>query len=310
MAAIPESPQKLSSNEDLHLDTSTLRIRRILVPTDFSQPATRALEAAIAIAELYGSTLQLAHASFSANLIAAEEFPPQEFLIDRLEQDQKMMQTLIAAHPRLAKVQMETTVDYGDPITMIRRLAEKWNPDLLVLGSHGCSGLERIALGSLAESVAHDLTQPVLIMGPHAKSGREPFQSIVFATDLSSTGLRPAQYASSFAERFHSELLMLHIVEEAPQNERFRSEREQQALQDLEMLVPRDAKLACRPRFKVEFGKAAERIVQAARDVNATLVVVGARRAGPLTSHLPWLTVSKIIREAECGVLVVRNRFL
>lgn len=310
MATMSEFPQDFSLKQDLHLDTSALRIRRILVPTDFSQPAVRALEVAIELAELYGSSLILAHASFSPNFIAAEGFPPPAFQIDQLEQDRKMMETLVETHPKLAKLKTEIEVDYGDPIAMIQRLAETSKPDLLVLGSHGCSGLERIALGSMAESVAHDLTQPVLIMGPHAKSGLETFQSIVFATDLSSTGLRPAQYASSIAERFHSQLLVLHVVEEASQNERFRSEREQQALQDLEMLVPRDAKFACRPRFKVEFGKAAEQIVRAAREVNASLVVVGARRAGPLTSHLPWLTLSKIIREAECGVLVIRNRFL
>jgi nucleotide-binding universal stress UspA family protein len=193
---------------------------------------------------------------------------------------------------------------------LIEQIAEKNDVDLIVAGSHGSSGIERIALGSVAESIVYNNTLPVLIMGPVAHPDKEPFRSIVFATDLSSTGLRPAQYASSLAGHFHSQLLMLHVIEEPVKDRVIQSEIEGHLLRDLQALLPADANLSCTPQFRIEYGTPAERVAEVARSIKASLVVVGARRGNALADHLPWLTLSKVIREAACGVLVVRNRLV
>ena len=82
MVATTEFPNRLSHTEPLHLETSNLDIRNILVATDYSESAHRALQAAIVIAELYGSALWLAHASFPSNFAAGEGVVPAEFLVD------------------------------------------------------------------------------------------------------------------------------------------------------------------------------------------------------------------------------------
>jgi len=309
MISRTESPTTVSEPEPLHLETSDLQIRNILVATDFSEPAHQALQAATAIAGLYGSSLLLVHASFLYQPTAGGGMIPAEFLIDQLAEDKKQMQDLVASEPGLAKLRLDTVVEYGDPVTLIDKLVRKNKIDLVVVGSHGSSGFERMVLGSVAESVAYTIEPPVLIMGPRAHNESDPFKSIVFATDLATTGLRPAQYACSLAERFHSQLLVVHVVEKPLGASVTQSDLENRLLQEMRELLPNDADLAWYPQFRVEYGKPGDEIAEAARSVAASLLVVGVRSKGDLADHLPWLTLSKIIHEAGCGVLVVRNRF-
>jgi nucleotide-binding universal stress UspA family protein len=310
MIATTTYPNTLRQVEPLHLETSNLEIRNILVATDYSAPAHRALEAAIAIGEVYGAGLLLAHASFSSSFAGGEGVVPAEFLIDQLAEDKKQMEELVANQSALTRLRLDTVVEYADPVTLVKRLVETNKIDLIVVGSQGASGLERLALGSVAESIANNLTVPVLIIGPLARNERELFKSIVFATDLSSTGLRPAQYASSFAERFHSQLLVMHVIEEPLHNISAQLEVEARLLQDMQSLLPKDADLSFYPQFRIEHGRPAERIIETARSVKANLLILGARRQHALADHLPWLTISKVVREAGCGVLVIRNRLV
>ena len=309
MISRTESPTTLSEPEPLHLETSDLEIRNILVATDFSASAHQALQAATAIAGLYGSGLLLAHARFLSNFSAGEGMIPAEFLIDQLAEDKKQMQDLVASQPGLAKLRLDTVVEYGDTVTLVEKLVRKNKIDLVVVGSHGSSGLERLVLGSVAESVAYTIKPPVLIMGPHAHNESDPFKSIVFATDLATTGLRPAQYACSLTERFRSQLLVVHVVEKPLSTFAIQSNLENRLLREMRELLPNDADLACHPQFRIEYGKPGDEIAEAVRSVAASLLIVGVRSKGDLVDHLPWLTLSRMIHEAGCGVLVVRNHF-
>jgi nucleotide-binding universal stress UspA family protein len=309
MAIVREFRRPQSSEAALHLGTSPLEIRRILIATDFSEPAHRALEAAVAIAGVYNSEITVAHATSSIAFAAGEGVVP-DLLVDQALEDEEQMEKLVNDLPDMARLHVETVIDDATRVAMINGLVKTRNPDLLVLGSHGPGALERLALGSVAESVARAVAVPVLIFGPHAHSDREPFQSIVLATDMATTGLRPAQYASSLAERFHSRLLVLHVIEDKPAASPVRSEVERRLREDMQSLLPGDAASMCHPEFSIEYGQPAERIVEAARSIHATLVVMGSRCGVGLEDHLPWMTLSQVVREAGCGVLVVRNRFL
>jgi hypothetical protein len=73
---------------------------------------------------------------------------------------------------------------------------------------------------AMAESILSSVRCPVLIVGPSCAVAQAPFHNILFATNLETTGLRAAQFASSLAERFHSPLTMLHVVEEGTRSHR------------------------------------------------------------------------------------------
>src|SRR6202008_1482368 len=73
--------------------------------------------------------------------------------------------------------------------------------------------LERLVLGSTAETVLRKTTCPVLVVGPNCRAEQHPFRSILFTTDLETTGLRAAQYASALSEHVHGRLTLLHVIE-------------------------------------------------------------------------------------------------
>ena len=179
---------------------------------------------------------------------------------------------------------------------------------LVVVGSHGACGMERLALGSVAESILRRVPCPTLIVGPHCSIDHYPFRSILFATDLQDTGLRAAQYASGLAERFHGKLTMLHVVE--PKSSRTKcspSSPRSDTLQAMQRLLPPDLNTYTTAKVRIEYGKASELITHTSKTESVSLIVLGIREGGTLPDHAPWSTLSQVVREAHCPVLVVRR---
>jgi nucleotide-binding universal stress UspA family protein len=190
------------------------------------------------------------------------------------------------------------------PVDAIQRAAETHKVDLIVMGSHGASGLEKLAMGSVAEAVLRHSASPVVILGPKCKLEPKPFESIVFATDLDTGSLRPAQYAVAMAEENNAKITLLHVVQKTSGEEASRDEEEMR--DRMEGLLPADARHWSRPRLRVEHGDADKQVLEVASEEKADLIVMGTRVAGPLSDHVPWSTVSKVIRGANCPVMAVR----
>ena len=293
--------------ESPHLQTSIIRFRTILVPVDFSAPAEHALDAAIQIAELEDAEILLVHASYPSTYYLGEGIVASEFLVQQLDEDRKLAAELISSRPALSKLHVETVVEYADPISMVRQLTKEHAPDLITLGSHGPSKIEQLALGSVAQSVVYALTTPVLIMGPSSSVAENLFRSILLATDLSTSALRAAQYASSLCERFGGSLTLLHVAEQKTSETASKILLEEQTRRELALLVPDKPKISAQVDLQITHGEPAQEILKMAKAVNATLIVLGAKQGGIVADHSPWATLSKVIHAAECGVLVLRG---
>jgi nucleotide-binding universal stress UspA family protein len=140
--------------------------RRILVPFDFSDPATRALRVGADLALQYGGRILVLHAL--AAFSPMEEFaigqaavwtPPTE-LLDRT---QHQLELAVQRALRQARPVTECRVVLGDPFEAIIQAASK--ADLIVMGTQGRTGLEHLVIGSVAEKVVRHAPVPVLTMG-------------------------------------------------------------------------------------------------------------------------------------------------
>lgn len=294
-------------DQEPHLATTEIHFRKILVATDFSEPAREALKTAISISQLYGSKLYLVHASSPVVYGIDAGLVPIEILNANRDADSRQMDELVSKEPGLSALKPDVKVAYGDAIDLISRTAHEAKADLIVVGSHGARGLERLALGSVAEAVLHQATCPVLIVGPNGKAQQNPFQSILFATDLTTTGLRGAQYAAALAERFHAKLTFLHVIagKPTPPDVELRA-IENHLKHQLQRLLPSDVERYCSAKIRLEFGTAAQVITSVARAECASLVVVGLKERA-LADHALWSTLSHVIRESDCPVLGVRG---
>lgn len=156
-------------------------VNKILCPTDFSPSTEAALKYASMLAVEAGATLIIAHvdeyrdASAALGEAALMYVDPRD--VDRSEVRQK----LHALRPTNPHVVYEHRYLEGGPIHEIVAFAEREYVDLIVMGSHGRTGLARLLMGSVAEGVARRAPCPVLIVKQPLveKKGAAPDDSLV-----------------------------------------------------------------------------------------------------------------------------------
>jgi len=146
-----------------------ISLRRILVATDFSPCASRAVEYACELADRFSAELHLLHVvqDFEAGLVVPGlGFPPPE--VFRREVYEKSQQALEQIPEPLwceGKVVIRE-ICYGSPFAEIIRSAQAHDVSLIVLGTHGRTGLLHALLGSVAEKVVRKASCPVLTVRP------------------------------------------------------------------------------------------------------------------------------------------------
>lgn len=290
-----------------------LTLKNILLLTDFSEPSELAVPFAIAVAREYASRVYAMHVLTPIPLAyAAPESAAAA--IEALEEGaQEGMQRVDA---QLAGVPHET---------MLVRAESVWSPveheldeseiDLVILGTHGRTGATKLLLGSVAEEIFRRASVPVLTIGPSVRKGIHSggqFRRVLFATDFTKEAQAAAPYAISMAEENQARLLLLHVMRDPDLNTRKRTEEDSVAnvMHQLYELVPAEAELWCRPEATVRFGNPAARILEAATELEAGLIVMGVRdAAGHLgaATHLERTTAHKVVAHALCPVLTVRG---
>ena len=188
----------------------------------------------------------------------------------------------------LGSIPFRTVIEFAEPTDLIDRIARVQGADLVVVGSHGAHGLEKLAFGSVAESVLRRVPCPVLVIGPHCRENLETIRSIVFATGLEARAFRPAQYASSIAEELNARLTLLHVRK--PMTKEVESsaiDRDVELKGELQQLLPPDAEQWCQPKVRVEVGNPSEEVLRVAQTEAANLIVVGVRESSTLADHSP-----------------------
>jgi nucleotide-binding universal stress UspA family protein len=142
-----------------------LPFKKILCPTDFSEPAFVALKRAEELARHFAAGLIVAHVI--PTLPGPHSFPdpqaPLNFDVPLFQQElaiqaEQMLKELVSHH----KVECRNLVTTGDPAPEILRVAEQEHIDLIVIASHGLTGWRRLVFGSVAEKVVRQATCPVL----------------------------------------------------------------------------------------------------------------------------------------------------
>jgi nucleotide-binding universal stress UspA family protein len=135
-----------------------LPIRTILHPTDFSDRSAAALQLACALARDYGARLIVLHVTELPTVAYGEGVvPPNPEELRAAAQEQ--LDRLQVPH---GNVRAERRLEQGDAVTEILRVAQEAHADLIVLGTHGRTGLGRLLMGSVAEQVVRRAACPVL----------------------------------------------------------------------------------------------------------------------------------------------------
>ena len=137
---------------------------RILIPTDGSDAARPAVETALDVAETYGATLHVLFIVDQPTSVSGtgEGFAGLDNLLDELEEEGHRATDKIAGQAEDSDIETTTSVRRGNPHDDILTYATKHDIDLIVMGTHGRTGVKRALLGSVTEDVVRHSEIPVL----------------------------------------------------------------------------------------------------------------------------------------------------
>jgi nucleotide-binding universal stress UspA family protein len=143
-----------------------MKLRAILCPTDFSKSSEEALAYGSYLAEETGARLYLLHV-VDESAAYTTEYTGMGYLADFTQQIEHESQALLeAVSPPLSEVEFERHLLLGTPARTIIEFADEHDVDLVVMGSHGRSGLSRLLLGSVVDTVVRTAHCPVLTVRP------------------------------------------------------------------------------------------------------------------------------------------------
>ncbi len=287
-----------------------LQFKKIAVLTDFSKNAHAALRFSAAIAKRYEAGILLAHAYIP--LACAFSAPDAALVLKALDDERQSLKTQLldkAGADFLRGIQCTILLIEGTPQDMLGRLREA---DLIVVGTSGETGLAKAALGSTAETIFRSSSIPVLTIGPACSRSRTEeadVHTVLYATDFSAGAALALPYALSIAKEYGAKLVLLHVARDKDAEFSFdRAMASEEPLEALHGLVPDSAGFTSQPLCVVGFGRPHIVILEKARDLQASVIVIGVRGAdgfASVVSHSGGGTAYRVAADAECPVLTI-----
>jgi len=302
-----------------------IEIRRILCPIDLSEFSRHALDHAVTIARRYDSVITVLNV---CALVPATAYSPGTPILPVSAPTPDDLDALLASMKRFVETEVGLTtpmrfeIGEGNAASEILDRATAIPSDLIVMGTHGRSGFERLVLGSVAEKVIHKAACPVLtVPRPMADAVPVPdrlFTRILCAIDFSDTSLRALEYALSLAQEKDAQLTLVHVVEvtPAPQSEAagdvearalgayVAAAAEARAAQ-LQRIVPDSVRAYCTVERTLAIGKPHHEILRIAAERDSDVIILGAHGFG-ITQLMFGSTAHQVVRQARCPVLTIR----
>jgi nucleotide-binding universal stress UspA family protein len=277
------------------------KIERILCAVDFSKHSAAALRVAGGLAKASKAQITVLHAQ---RLEAPDYFTVAQIKALNAEMRRSLRAARkytedFAARNLPAGLDYSTVVQEADAVDAILRTLKDSKASLLTMGTHGRTGLARLRLGSVSESVLRQAARPVLTVGPRVRPAASlgTFRRILCPVNYGEPARRALAHAAAVAEATSAELIVTHVMEE--------SEALEAARRKLCDWVPSELRARCSVREAVRSGHPAEQTVLAAEESRADLLVIGAQHRHVLGSLLFASTTEAVIRSAPCPVLTV-----
>lgn len=288
----------------------------VLCPIDFSNPSRAALRYATAIAERFRTQLTLLTVNDPLLAEAAELRAGPAWLPDDSERELRRFFDQTFEHRTLFPVDVDVLVTTGHPAQEILRVARERRCELIVMSTHGLTGVRKLFFGATTERVLRETDIPVLVT-PAVEPGplfledvRQLIGRVLVPVDLTAASERQVQIAAALASAVDVPLLLAYVVEPlrlpGPSNanrltvDGERRGRGEQALQGLMDVIPAQVKAEA----LTAFGDPAEEIAKIAKERRAGLIVIGLH-ASPLAGPRMGSVTYRVLCLSQTPVLAL-----
>jgi len=292
-----------------------MAFKKILCPIDFSPGSQQAMRVAVRLATEADVELVLVHAFYMPPLALASEYALAPDLVQRMSVDAKhSLEAAVGEATSLGAKRVAAKFVDGLPWTMIVSALDDAAFDLVVIGTHGRTGLARILLGSVAEKVVRHAPCSVLTVRPDAEV--KAFTSILCPVDFSASSRRAVDLAAEVVKPGGAGITLLHVLDVPvafsgePTVPEFTRNLDKHAAELLDTwAVQLRAKVAVPVTIRSRIGTpGAQTLALLDNEPNVDLVVMGSRGRTGITRALLGSVAEKIVRHAKCPVLVARIR--
>jgi nucleotide-binding universal stress UspA family protein len=278
-------------------------IKQILAGIDFSAWTPGVLKMAAELARGYQANL---------TVIYVESFlPPPYFTrgdlplvqnslqVQRLRAEEVLKETVQKVLGETSRVSVRLVE--GLPVDGILQTADVIKADLIVMGTHGRSGVNRVLMGSVAENVLRHSKVPVLTVRGHEDRAGEglrlPFCKILCPVNFTQLAQSTLTQSVDLAQKFGASLVVMASYEEGEKGDL-------KSFEDrLCAWVP--GLVSCNFSPVVRTGNAAEQILKTAREEGVDLIVLGAQHKPFLEATILGTTSIRVMRHAQCPVMTV-----
>lgn len=281
-------------------------LKRLLVATDLSSRAAKAIARAVQLAEEHSVTLTVLHVLIEA---AGYEARNQQIALKIEEDLRRKLEALFPQRGSTVTIHVLTGTPF---VEMIRRAREE-AADLILVGAHGADFLKDLLFGTTAEKIVRKGDRSVLVV---KQTTRRPYRRVLVPVDFSDHSRHALEFALRLAP--HAEFHALHVYSgfegmlrraDITNSEIVRYERHlaKEARQQMEAFM-RSIDRGSKPiRSEVWNGRARREITTVARRLRADLMAVGTTGRTGLPYILLGSVAEHVMREAPCDVLVVRS---
>ncbi len=286
---------------------------KIIWTTDFSENAEASLPFAEEIASRFDADLVLVHVLLDIPLFYASFIGDSSAYLSAIERARGEASAdleNLARRLRNRGVAARVMLLEGSPYTEVTRFAETEGADLIVMGSRGLSGLERVILGSTAEKVIRNAPCPVLTVHKQPELPLK-IRGILLLTDLSELSKVAFRPAFELAGNLGAKLTLLHIMEPGVPLGKDDEKALAEALVGVMDGLLKDTGEEFREdieKLVLKAGGAAEGVARFCEENPVDLIVMATHGRTGLRKTLLGSVAEKILRNVEIPVLTVRAR--
>jgi len=292
------------------------RIRSIIVATDFSAQSQAATARAVSLACLDGASIHLVHAVRFPLVVSPYEVSVPSAVWEgvRLAAQEKLEEAREAIEGKGVSTVTADIPESGDPVHVIAAAVEAHEADLVVMGTHGHSGLKHAFLGSVAERTLRTLDLPVLAVKEDTAKAEEPITRILLAVDFSVHSDRAVEVAADLGSRLKANVDVIHAFDlprdYIPYASAFGVSLEQkiEAYADERLDGVRQRLEECGVPVKLHARRGLPSVVisEVALEVGCQLIIMGTRGNSGLSHVLLGSVAERTLRMAPCSVLTVK----
>lgn len=287
---------------------------KILCPIDFSASSQQAMRVATRLANKAGAELELLHSLHLPPLALSIEVPYPADVIDQMvADDDRAFTAAIGEAKNLGAQRVTNRIVRGAPAEQICMIADaEPRSDLIVMGTHGRTGVRRLLLGSVAETVVRHA--PCSVLAVRGRDDHDTFRHVLCPVDFSPSSKYGIDLAAELAEKDGLGITLLHVLDlpvgysGEPTTLDFVSGLDRTSSELLDRWADElRAKVQIPVTKRTLIGNPAEQILTALdQDLTYDLVIVGTHGRTGLSRALLGSVAEKIVRTAPCAVLVAR----